>query len=177
MKDPNLPGVSSATTNTWSNGYYIQDSWTIANVLTLNFGVRLDTAEDGVPDLAGGRLHLARAQHQRTMWAPRVQAIWDFTGTGRGKIQGNWGMYYESIPLDMALRAFGAEQQVTGFYQLGTCANKDPKTNPGWSPMATCPNVYGNAAGQGPGPNTVTLARAPAASGSPAPSTRRSHPT
>ena len=47
-------------------------------------------------------------------WAPRVQAIWDFTGNGRGKIQGNWGMYYEAIPLDMALRAFGAEQQIRG---------------------------------------------------------------
>ena len=47
------------------------------------------------------------------MWAPRVQAIWDFTGTGRGKIQGNWGMYFESIPLDMALRALRRGAPVT----------------------------------------------------------------
>lgn len=157
LKDPTNPGVSSATTNTWSNGYYLQDSWTIANVLTLNFGVRLDTQKMQSPtwqtvDVTSPVLNITNE------WAPRVQAIWDFTGTGRGKISANWGMYYEAIPLDMALRAFGAEQQIRGYYQYGqTCANHDPKVNPGWDPMSSCSNVYGLAAGQGPGPNTVTL--------------------
>ncbi len=160
LKDPNNPGVSSATTNTWSNGYYIQDSWTIANVLTLNFGVRLDTQKMQSPtwqsiDATSPVLNITNE------WAPRVQAIWDFTGTGRGKVTGNWGMYYEAIPLDMALRAFGAEQQVRGVYELSSCAGRDVKTNPGFDPMSTCQNVYGLAAGQGPGPNTVTLGGQP----------------
>jgi len=158
LKDPTNPGTSVASTNTWSNGYYLQDSWTIANVLTLNFGVRLDTQtmkndQGSAADPTTPQLNITN------MWAPRVQAIWDFTGSGRGKIQGNWGMYYEAIPLDMALRAFGGETQVRGFYQLGTCdANRNPLVNPSVNVMQSCPNVYGNRVGEGPGPNTVTLA-------------------
>ena len=104
LKDPTDPGVSTASTNTWSNGYFLQDSWTIANVLTLNFGVRLDTQNMTSPTATAVDA-TAPVLDISDMWAPRVQAIWDFTGTGRGKIQGNWGMYYESIPLQMALRA------------------------------------------------------------------------
>jgi hypothetical protein len=162
-KDPTNPGKSVATANTWSNGYYIQDSWTIANVLTLNFGVRLDTQNMSSPS--------AEAIDPQTQtlsitneWAPRVQAIWDFTGNGRGKIQGNWGMYYESIPLDAALRGFGGEQQITGAYQLSSCATTDAQgnslygaANSSGNPASACGNVYGLATGQGPGPNTVTL--------------------
>jgi hypothetical protein len=121
LADPNGPiGQSVANTNTWSNAYYIQDSWTIANVLTLNFGVRLDTqkmvnATADSNDPTNPQLSI------NNMWAPRVQAIWDFTGNGRGKIQANWGQYYESIPLDMALRAFGAEKQFRGYLQMSSC--------------------------------------------------------
>ena len=158
LKDPTNPGTSIASTNTWSNGYFLQDSWTIANVLTLNFGVRLDTQT--MKNDQGSAANPTTPQlNINDMWAPRVQAIWDFTGTGRGKIQGNWGMYYEAIPLDMALRAFGGETQVRGFYQLGTCdASRNPLTNPSVNVMQSCPNVYGNRIGEGPGPNTVNLA-------------------
>ena len=118
LKDPTNPGTSVASTNTWSNGYYLQDSWTIANVLTLNFGVRLDTQtmknDQGSAD---GSDHAA-AQHQRHVGAARPGHL-GLHRHGPRQIQGNWGMYYEAIPLDMALRAFGGETQVRGFYQLG----------------------------------------------------------
>ncbi len=149
----NEPGQSVQNTNTWANGYYLQDSWTIANVLTLNFGVRLDT--QNVKNNTPGNSSFANSINLNNEWAPRVQAIWDFTGTGRGKIQANWGMYYEAIPLDIAARAFGFEGQVQGYYQLGTCVNKDPKVNPNWNPLTSCPNVFGNAVGEGPGNNNT----------------------
>ena len=163
LKDPTNPGTAVALTNTWSNGYFLQDSWTIANVLTLNFGVRLDTqnmknatptSDPTVPTIG-----------INDMWAPRVQAIWDFTGTGRGKIQGNWGMYYEAIPLDMAVRAFSGESQIRATYLRGTCTNSDPKTNPGVNPFASCPDVYGLPIDAGPGPNTINLANNSGVSG------------
>jgi hypothetical protein len=167
--DPTQPGHSVAQTNTWANGYYIQDSWTIANVLTLNFGVRLDTQNMKAPSY--------EAQDPTTptfdisnMWAPRVQAIWDFTGTGRGKVQGSWGRYYEAIPLDAALRGFGAERQVRGGYQMSTCNNVGTgtnyaggtnqlagATNSSADPARQCPNVYGLGVGEGPGPNNATV--------------------
>ena len=145
----NVPGQSSQNTNTWSNGYYIQDSWTIANVLTLNFGVRLDT--QNIKNNTPGNSPFASSLNITNEWAPRVQAIWDFTGTGRGKIQGNWGMYYESIPLDIAARAFGVESQVQALFQTSSCGNINPKTNPGWNGLQSCVNVLGNNVGQGPG--------------------------
>lgn len=170
LHDPTNPGTSAANTFTWSNGYYLQDSWTIANVLTLNFGVRLDTQKiqnnsQSVKDdlAANGWSDSLSSLSISNMWAPRVQAIWDFTGNGRGKIQGNWGMYYQAIPLDIAVRAFGSESQVGARYQASTCLQNDPKVNPGLNPMglvngvANCPNVYGLTIGQGPGPNTANL--------------------
>ena len=144
---------SIAKTNTTSMAYFIQDSWTIANQVTLNFGVRLDT-QKMVNDTPGNSPD-APELSINDMWSPRVHAIWDFTGQGRGKVQANWGRYYESIPLDMALRSFGTERQVIGAYELSSCAGTNMVGS--FDPKASCPNVYGLAAGQGPGPNTVTL--------------------
>ncbi len=35
--------------------------------------------------------------------------MWDFAKNGRSKIYGNYGRFYESIPLDIDIRAFGGE--------------------------------------------------------------------
>jgi hypothetical protein len=161
LKDANSPGHLNSDTQTWSNGFYLQDSWTIANVLTLNFGVRLDQQTMRSPGYEAVNPE-APSLSIMNEWAPRVQAIWDFTGTGRGKIQANWGLYFESIPLDMASRAFGSEVSLGGRYQLGTCSDSSPITNPGLNPFTQCPNVYGlngptPGPAQGPGPNTITL--------------------
>ncbi len=85
--------------NNWSNGYYLQDSWTIANVLTLGFGVRLDT--QSMKNASPGNPPWTPQLDTGLSWAPRVQAVWDFTGQGRGKVQASWGRYYEAVPLAM----------------------------------------------------------------------------
>jgi outer membrane receptor protein involved in Fe transport len=165
FKNNLAPGKLVQGTGTWSNGYYVQDSWTIANVLTLNFGVRLDT-QTLKNTTATGPTHptvddagvTPPSVNITNEWAPRVQAVWDFTGQGRGKIQGNWGMYYEAIPLDLALRSLGIEAAVQGGYQMSSCnAGFAPGQNSTSNPFAQCPNVMGLAAGVGPGPNTVDL--------------------
>jgi hypothetical protein len=147
--------INDNTTGTWTNGFFLQDSWTIANVLTLNFGVRLDMQQmngwgpNGSPE--------AQSISINNMWAPRVQAIWDFTGNGRGKIQANWGMYYESIPLRLALRTFNGEPDANAQYVLSTCTGvMKPAQNPGFNPYQQCPDIYGRAAGVGG--QTVDLA-------------------
>jgi hypothetical protein len=172
--DPTKPGKLVQTTGTWSNGYFLQDSWTIANVLTLNFGVRLDTQNlkntsptgptHPTVDDAGVTPPSVNINNE---WAPRVQAVWDFTGQGRGKIQGNWGMYYEAIPLDLALRSLGIEAAIgSGGYQMSSCTTPvTPGQNSTGNPFNQCPNVYGLAVGQGPGPNTVDLSGSTSAAG------------
>jgi hypothetical protein len=158
LKDPTNPRTLTTDTETWTNGFYLQDSWTIANVLTLNFGVRLDMQT--MKASGAGVSPDAPVLDLKNEWAPRVQAIWDFTGTGRGKIQANWGIYYEAIPLDMGLRAFSSEPSLSGRYLTGTCNNKigaDGFLVPGFSPFRDCPDSFGNNVGQGPGPNITNL--------------------
>jgi hypothetical protein len=159
-KDTSQAAVSTVRSDNWSNGFYVQDSWTIANVLTLGFGVRLDTqamsnASPGNPDWTP-RIDVGDS------WAPRVQAIWDFTGQGRGKVQASWGRYYESIPLSVAFYALASSPAIYGSYQLSSCTNAMlPGPSSQGNPAASCPNVYGLPAGAGPGPNTVALDPSP----------------
>jgi hypothetical protein len=155
-KVPGLSATNTVLSHNWSNGFYLQDAWTIANVLTLGFGVRLDTQvmANGTPGNAPGTPEL----DLRNSWAPRVQAIWDFTGQGRGKIQGNWGRYYESVPLALAFVSLSSTSTIGGGYQLSSCtAAMIPGPSSTGNPVNDCPNVYGLPAGAGPGPNTRSL--------------------
>jgi hypothetical protein len=97
-------GTDSYTTNT---ALFAQDSWQlpVANV-TLNYGLRWEaqTMDNKTRDVKGFNIN--------NNWAPRLQAIWDFTGTGRGKVAATWGRFFYPIPLDMGDRAFGGETSV-----------------------------------------------------------------
>ena len=150
------PGVQASRAHNWANAYYVQDSWTIANALTLGFGIRLETQK--MTNATPGSPAWTPQLEVTDMWAPRVQAVWDFTGQGRGKIQANWGRYYESIPLLMSFRSFATATSVYGSHELSSCdAAMIPGPTSTGNPAARCPNVYGLDAGQGPGPNTVSL--------------------
>ena len=55
-------------------------------------------------------------------WAPRIGVVWDCRRrNGRSKIYGNWGRFYESIPLDINIRSFGGEA-------ICFCYNFDPNS-------------------------------------------------
>lgn len=45
------------------------------------------------------------------MYAPRLGLIWDVARNGRSKAFANYGRFYESIPMDINIRAFGGELQ------------------------------------------------------------------
>jgi len=96
-------------TNSYSNSfaYFLQDGWQILDTgVTLNLGVRLETQELKNKENATDKLALTNS------WAPRLQAIWDFTGTGRGKVSASYGRFFWSIPLDMGDRSFGNEREI-----------------------------------------------------------------
>jgi len=159
-KDPGQGGSANVLSSNWSNGYYLQDSWTIANVLTLGFGVRLDTQL--MTNASPGNPPWTPQFDTGTSWAPRAQAVWDFTGQGRGRVQANWGRYYEAVPLLMGFLSLASSPSVNGSYQMSTCsADMIPGPSSSGNPAASCPNVYGLAAGSGPGPNTRTLGPSP----------------
>jgi hypothetical protein len=97
------PGNESETD---SFGYFVQDSWQFAFLpnVTVNYGLRLETQSMrnlDFTDSTGFKIN--------DNWSPRLQAIWDFTGNGRGKAAASWGRFYYAMPLDMGDRAFGRE--------------------------------------------------------------------
>lgn len=101
-----IQDVVSITPSTNQLGAFLQDSWSIMDLVTLNAGVRYDNQilYDG-----SGQVGLAL----NNMWSPRIGAIYDFTNQGRSKIYANYARYYFSLPLDIADRALSGENQAS----------------------------------------------------------------
>ena len=95
----------SKTTSTTIGGF-LQDSWSIANRVTLNVGVRYD-----IQSMYGGDDELAlRLGNQ---WSPRIGAIVDPFANGRTKFFVNFARYYEQVPLNILDRSFPPERRYT----------------------------------------------------------------
>jgi len=86
-------------------GFFVQDSWSVLDKVTLNLGIRWDglTMHDN-----NGRNGLVLSDQ----WSPRIGLVWDPTQQGRAKIYANYGRYFENIPLDAANRSLSAETQI-----------------------------------------------------------------
>ena len=99
-------------------GGFVQDSWSIADKVTLNLGLRYDAltlaGDDGVV-----RISL------KDQWSPRIGIIYDPTQSGRSKIYANYGRYYEQIPLDIADRELTVTPGLFAWHDY----NCDPLTN------------------------------------------------
>lgn len=93
---------------TENTGFYVQDSWRALPNFTINAGVRLETQEimgrDG-----------STAIDIDDNWQPRVGAIWDVMNNGRSKLYANYGRFYEAVPMDINIRAFGGEVSVFSY--------------------------------------------------------------
>ncbi|MCB1008531.1 MAG: TonB-dependent receptor [Acidobacteria bacterium] len=97
---PNEPlHVEPETTNTST---YVQASWKPLGNLTFNLGFRWEVQDIGS---SSG----ATAAKIDDNYSPRLQFVWDPQANGRSKLFGSYGRYYESIPLDINVRAFGDE--------------------------------------------------------------------
>jgi outer membrane receptor protein involved in Fe transport len=91
---------------------FAQDSFRVLSNLTLNLGFRLEQQQ--VFSRTG-----ATAFKLNDNYSPRVGIVWDPTGAGRSKVFANFGRFYESVPMDINIRAFGGEIQCI-------CNNFDP---------------------------------------------------
>ncbi|HSP15492.1 MAG TPA: TonB-dependent receptor [Thermoanaerobaculia bacterium] len=95
-----LPQVTEPETR--NNSFYAQDSWKVVPNFTLNFGVRWESQEV----LGRGGVKAFKIDNN---WAPRVGAVWDVFNNGRSKAYANFGRFFEAIPMDINIRAFGGE--------------------------------------------------------------------
>jgi hypothetical protein len=107
--DGTLHPTPTVATKSYSNSfsYFVQDSWQVLDTgLTINAGLRLETQK------MVNKINTDNVMDIKDSWAPRLQAVWDFTRNGRGKVSASWGRFYWSVPLDMGDRAFGAETEI-----------------------------------------------------------------
>jgi len=116
-----------------SYAFYLQDSWSILDLVTLNAGLRWEIQNMRASQSAPNAFNI------KDNLAPRLQAIYDFTGQGRSKISANWGRYYEMIPLDMSDRSFNGETAVRAI--ADHCVSASPTV--GGTP-ATCAAIPGS---------------------------------
>jgi len=97
-------------------GGFVQDSWSVLDVVTVNLGLRYDAQylEDGQ-----GRVGLALA----TMLSPRLGVVYDFTGQGRSRLFASYGRYHELLPLVVADLALAGDSQVLSSHRASCLAN------------------------------------------------------
>jgi len=87
---------------TENDAIYLQDTWRPTSNLTINAGVRWETQQ------LYNHLGEVQADIDDNI-APRIGFTWDPTKNGRAKIFAHYGLYYETIPMDIVIRSFGGE--------------------------------------------------------------------
>jgi outer membrane receptor protein involved in Fe transport len=97
---PAVPLTSKPETKNFSA--YAQDAWKVLTNLTLSGGVRWESQE------VIGRGGVTAFKLNKN-WAPRLGFIWDPENSGRSKLYGNFGRFFEAIPQDINIRSYGGE--------------------------------------------------------------------
>jgi len=95
-----LPQIAQPETKNTS--LYIQDSWRVMPNFTVSAGFRWE----GQKLLGRGGVEAANIDDN---YAPRLGVVWDVANNGRSKLYGNYGRFYENIPMDINIRSFGGE--------------------------------------------------------------------
>ena len=96
----NLP--LEATPQTKNTSLYAQDSYKPLSSLSINYGLRWEKQHVLGRDTSAGFF-------LKKNLAGRLGVVWDPTNTGKAKVYANYGRFYENIPQDINIRAFGGE--------------------------------------------------------------------
>jgi hypothetical protein len=99
---------------------FLQDSWTINNKITLNFGIRAE--RENIPSFSD----LPEYQDPPIKFgfgdkiAPRVGFAWDLFGDNSTKVFGSYGLYYDVMKLEMANGSYGGFKWISHYYDIRT---------------------------------------------------------
>lgn len=136
---------------TTNSAFYVQDGWQISSNVRANLGLRyevqtLDSANDvniggrSDPDIDVCVVDLVcRKVNGLSLtgnWAPRLGLVWDPSGTGKMKVYGFWGRFFEAIPLNMNIRAINGERYIITRYRSPIATNSTTWYNPNGSAYA-----------------------------------------
>jgi hypothetical protein len=97
---------TKGTTGANLQNLYLQDKWRIKR-LTLNLGIRFES--EAIPSFRRDIRDNAFEFGWSDKVAPRLGATYDLFGTGKVKIYGRWGRYYDWVKYSLSRGAFGAD--------------------------------------------------------------------
>jgi len=132
-------GVAAEDISTGGFAVFFQDNWTIGDKLTLTLGLRAETED--IPAFVKGN-------DPPIQWgfgdklAPRLGFYYDVFGDAGLTVFGSFGVYYDTMKMDMAESAYGGFKWVSHYYDL---------VNPDWEhayPETDHPQEGGLAGGQ-----------------------------
>ncbi len=102
--------------------FYLQDSWTIANRFTVNFGVRAES--EYIPSYATGNAEFEDLKPiefgMGDKLAPRLGFVWDVKGDSSLKVFGSYGLFFDVMKLEMAAGSYGGFKWKSTYYSLDT---------------------------------------------------------
>lgn len=91
--------------SSYNHSVYVQDAWTIGRGVTINAGVRFD--KESLPSYSAGNPGINFDFTQKA--APRVGASWDVLRTGKLKLYGSFGYFYDIMKYEMPRGSFGGD--------------------------------------------------------------------
>jgi outer membrane receptor protein involved in Fe transport len=116
--DPARGFITDGNISNTNVGLFIQDSWTVADRVTLNLGLRTETEKVPSYTTEGGIAETAIDWGFGDKLAPRVGVVWDMLGDGKNKVYGNWGVFYDTFKLELPRGSFGGDKWLEYWYTL-----------------------------------------------------------
>jgi outer membrane receptor protein involved in Fe transport len=134
------------TTNTAA---YAQDNWRVSSNLRVNAGLRFERqqltsgnrvaiagASDAAACFSSGNCRTVGSLAPGGTLAPRLGLTWDPSRRGVSKVYAFWGRFFESIPLDLNIRAINGERSIITQYVNTAALTSTDWYNAGGSPLA-----------------------------------------